>query len=97
MFQDIDVGNGTSSMFRWPPYGIPNPPEQEVEAFGELEHELLGDRMLVYEWRLEQLLAAGWPEKDAVLMAYSLDVDLHVACSLLQQGCDLATARKILV
>jgi hypothetical protein len=84
-------------MFRVPSYGIPNPPEQESGEFDELAYEVGSDAMLVYEWRLEQLLAAGWPDRDAVLIAYSLHIDLHVACSIVENGCDPGLARNILI
>jgi hypothetical protein len=48
------------------------------------------------EWRLEQLLNAGWPEDKAAALALSADVDLHRACDLLRQGCALELAWEIL-
>lgn len=50
----------------------------------------------VADWRFQQLLQAGWPEPDALLLAGQPEVDLHVACELLEHGCDLPTAWQIL-
>lgn len=46
-------------------------------------------------WRLEQLLAAGWDDDRAILIAVS-GVDLHRACDLLTDGCDPDLAWRIL-
>jgi hypothetical protein len=51
----------------------------------------------VDEWRFQQLLEAGWPERQALVLAAHHDVDLHLACDLLAQGCDLALAWEILL
>jgi hypothetical protein len=51
----------------------------------------------VEDWRFEQLLAAGWPEQHALVLAARHDVDLHLACDLLAKGCDLALAWEILL
>ena len=50
----------------------------------------------VDEWRFRQLLAAGWPEQEALLLAARHDVDLHHACELLDRGCDTELAWQIL-
>jgi len=42
------------------------------------------------------LLAAGWPEDEALLLAARHDVDLHLACELLDHGCDPDLAWRIL-
>ena len=51
----------------------------------------------VEDWRFQQLLAAGWPERQALVLAAHHDIDLHLACDLLAQGCDLALAWEILL
>lgn len=48
-------------------------------------------------WRFNQLLTAGWPEQQALVLAANRDIDLHLACDLLAQGCDLALAWEILL
>ena len=50
----------------------------------------------VDEWRFRQLLAAGWPEQEALVLAARHDVDLHQACKLLDRGCDAELAWQIL-
>ena len=52
--------------------------------------------LTVDEWRFQQLLAAGWPEADAVVLAARHEVDLHLACELIAKGCDPSTAWEIL-
>ena len=51
----------------------------------------------VEDWRFQQLLRAGWPEQQALLLAADHDVDLHLACDLLASGCDAAIACEILL
>lgn len=50
----------------------------------------------VADWRFQQLLQAGWPETDALLLAEQPEIDLHLACELLEQGCDRELAWQIL-
>jgi hypothetical protein len=51
----------------------------------------------VEDWRFQQLLGAGWPERQALVLAAHHDIDLHRACDLLTKGCDLALAWEILL
>jgi hypothetical protein len=51
----------------------------------------------VRQWRLEQLERAGYPAKDALLLAGRLDIDIHEAAHLLRNGCPVTTAVRILV
>ena len=48
-------------------------------------------------WRIEQLERAGWSPLAALRLADMVDVDLHLACDLLEQGCSPALALRILV
>jgi hypothetical protein len=57
----------------------------------ETEHER------VLRWRWEELRRAGFGFQDALLLAVSLDVDLHLATDLLARGCPSDTALRILV
>jgi hypothetical protein len=48
-------------------------------------------------WRYQQLLRAGWPDQQALLLAANPTVDLHLACDLLANGCDSELAIRILL
>lgn len=50
-----------------------------------------------HDWRLEQLQAAGYPSVHAVVLSERTDVDLHLAIRLLEQGCPVETALRILL
>ena len=47
-------------------------------------------------WRVERLLAAGYDGEAAIVLALDRDVDLHEAVSLLDRGCPVETALRIL-
>jgi hypothetical protein len=51
----------------------------------------------VIRWRLEQLAAAGYSWACAMVIAAKRDVDLHRAVGLVQQGCPVETAVRILL
>lgn len=51
----------------------------------------------VADWRFQQLRQAGWPETDALLLAERPEIDLHLACELLERGCDVSLACEILL
>jgi hypothetical protein len=48
-------------------------------------------------WRLQQLKCAGYPPSDALVLSGRAEVDLHVAVKLLQHGCPVETAMRILL
>ena len=50
----------------------------------------------VRSWRLERLIAAGYPRDAALALSERSDVDLHVAAQLLERGCPVDTALRIL-
>ncbi|MFN8222932.1 MAG: hypothetical protein U0R50_06725 [Gaiellales bacterium] len=50
----------------------------------------------VTRWRVEQLLAAGYDGEAAVVLALDPEVDLRTAVSLLERGCPVDTALRIL-
>lgn len=50
----------------------------------------------VLSWRYECLEAAGYPVDIAVMLAERSDVDLHLACALLDRGATLHEALRIL-
>ncbi len=49
----------------------------------------------VREWRLEELLRAGYELEDATEIAFHLEIDLHQATDLVRRGCPSATAARI--
>jgi len=62
----------------------------------EIEPIVLDERAVaVFEWRLEELLRAGYDEYASAL-AEDNRVDLHVACDLRRSGCPEETAYRIL-
>jgi hypothetical protein len=64
-----------------------------AEAQLPLESEL--ER--IEQWRAEELERAGYPVRDAELLAHRLDVDLHLAIDLISQGCPVPVALQILL
>lgn len=49
----------------------------------------------VRRWRFEELVRAGYEDEDAIELAFHLDVDLHLATSLVRRGCPSGTAVRI--
>lgn len=56
-----------------------------------------GDDRLVFAWRLDQLVRAGFDDDDAVALALRTDVDLHRALELTRRGCSPALASQIML
>jgi hypothetical protein len=52
---------------------------------------------LVLGWRYEELVRAGYSEREAMLVADRVDVDLHRAIALVESGCPAKTALRILL
>jgi hypothetical protein len=50
-----------------------------------------------FEWRLENLRRAGYDERSSLLIALTPEIDLHSAIELLERGCTLPTALRILL
>jgi hypothetical protein len=65
-------------------------PATEVHV-SEPEHQR------VERWRAEALERAGYPAEGAAELAARLDVDLHHAIDLVEQGCPPETALRILL
>jgi hypothetical protein len=57
----------------------------------------LDQALTVEAWRTNVLTHAGYPTEAAHTLALCLDVDLHQAVHLLEQGCPPATALRILL
>lgn len=55
------------------------------------------ERSRVDAWRLQQFLEVGYAHHRAELLAARSDVDAHLACWLLANGCDQVTALRILL
>ena len=51
----------------------------------------------VVAWRIENLLRVGYDDSAAIYLAESREVDLHLACGLLEGGCPVETALRILL
>lgn len=62
----------------------------------ELERAQTEDE-LVLDWRLEQLVRAGYDDRTASELAFRNDVDLHLATDLLRMGCPPEIALNILL
>jgi hypothetical protein len=56
-----------------------------------------GERDRVRCWRLEELIRAGYPPHNALVLSGDPDVDLHLAVQLLARGCPPETALRILL
>lgn len=65
-------------------------PATEIPV-SEPEHER------VERWRAEALERAGYPREIAAELATRVDVDLHRAIGLLENGCPPDTAARILL
>ncbi len=50
----------------------------------------------VLHWRAERLIAAGYDGEAALVLAFDTTVDLHQATDLVERGCPVATAVRIL-
>ena len=62
----------------------------------EILEPLFDERSKVESWRLHILIEAGYPLPLAERLAVS-EVDLHLACEVLGQGCAPETAVEILL
>jgi len=52
---------------------------------------------VVRRWRFDELVRAGYDDEDAIELAFYLDVDLHLATSLVRRGCPSGTAVRIVL
>jgi hypothetical protein len=55
------------------------------------------EERVVLGWRFEELVRAGYSEREAMLVADRADVDLHLAVQLVESGCPSKTAVRILL
>jgi hypothetical protein len=63
----------------------------ELDLHDETESER------IERWRAEELERAGYGAEEAVELASRNYVDLHLAVELLQRGCPIETALRILL
>jgi hypothetical protein len=61
------------------------------------EHETETEYDRVFEWRFAVLRRSGYPNSEAWLLASASEVDLRLAARLLADGCEPATAARILI
>ncbi len=61
-----------------------------------VEHEPELELARLEAWRLQQLLEVGYKQHRAEQLA-GADVDIHLACWLVANGCDQKTALMILL
>jgi cephalosporin-C deacetylase-like acetyl esterase len=63
----------------------------EVEVYEDTENER------ILRWRARELERAGYGDLEIAELAARVDVDLHLAVSLLERGCPPDTALRILL
>lgn len=61
------------------------------------EEEAMNEPLRVYCWRHEELMRAGYSLVAATRIASRTDVDLHEAVELLERGCSVEHAVRILL
>ena len=69
--------------------------QHEIEL-AEVECPVDDGDARVLHWRAEQLIAAGYDGEAALMLAFDMNVDLHQATDLVERGCPVATAVRIL-
>ena len=62
-----------------------------------IEAQFKREERVVLGWRYEELVRAGYDERDAMVLADRADIDLHRATELLRAGCAQPTAMRILL
>jgi len=63
----------------------------------ELDIQVETEAERVERWRAEELERAGYEPLQAAELAARNDVDLHLAVNLLERGCPVETAVRILL
>jgi hypothetical protein len=61
------------------------------------EMEIVDEVELIEAWRAEALERAGYSAQEAAEIAARTDIDLHQAVGLLENGCPLDLALRILL
>jgi hypothetical protein len=71
--------------------------EEKITEMPATETQILEpEQQRVTRWRTEALERAGYSPEAAAVLASRLDVDLHGAIELVEQGCPPETAFRIL-
>jgi hypothetical protein len=63
----------------------------------ELEIQVETEAERIERWRAEELERAGYDPANAAELASRQDIDLHLAVDLLERGCPVETALRILL
>jgi hypothetical protein len=63
----------------------------------ELEIQVETETERIERWRAEELERAGYDQINAAELAARQDIDLHLAVDLLEHGCPVDTALRILL
>jgi hypothetical protein len=69
----------------------------ESMSAAELEIQVETEAERIERWRAEALERAGYDSVNAAELATRQDVDLHLAVGLLERGCPVDTALRILL
>jgi hypothetical protein len=69
----------------------------ETMRTAELQHVRDTEARRILHWRYDSLVRAGYPEREALVLAAEFDADLHRAVELVQRGCPPETAVRILL
>lgn len=64
---------------------------EQLEQVGE------GEARQIVHWRFDSLVRAGYPERDALLVATRPEADLHLAVDLVRRGCPPQVATRIVL
>ena len=62
-----------------------------------IESKIKREERAVLGWRYEELVRAGYAEREAMILADRGDIDLHLAVELVSRGCPTPTAMRILL
>lgn len=62
-----------------------------------MQTDIRREERFVLGWRFEALIRAGYPEREAMILADRTDVDLHRAVELLEHDCPPEIALRILL
>jgi hypothetical protein len=73
------------------------PKTQTAEAADERGSWRAHEPDRIYAWRLDSLKRAGYHDDAAFSLATGAHVDLHLAIKLVDRGCSVETAARILL